>query len=262
VICVLGFPTDKVKKNVCMPHPSDILGAALSGESSGWPEAYSPGSPQPEENNKYLRQTKAHADLLFHFAKVVVTYDTFKHQSTKDFISKYLTAGVESFLVVAYINGYDKWFMDCIGQNQVPPPGTEDSEQISSLSHGSAGQLAGQNTTFTPTQSNPASAPVITPLPATRFTAGALGGGKFKGWNNEGKKLYKKCTNLIAAQRQDVGLTNNFENDLLERFQGAVGTPHSTHQEEDMAYDEFETFYPSDQAGSAAAMVGGNWEPV
>jgi hypothetical protein len=246
-----------------MPHPSDILGAALSGESSGWPEAYSPGSRRPEEHNQYLRQTKAHADLLFHFAKVVVTYDTFKHQSTKDLISKYLTAGVEGFLVVAYLNGYDKWFMDCIGQNQVPPPGTEDSEQISSLSHGSAGQLAGQNTTFTPTQSNPTSTPV-TPLAATltRFTSGAMGGGKFKGWNQDGMRLYKKCVDLIGAQRRDVGLSNTFERDLLERFTGACNTPRSSNQEEDMAYDEIGTFYPTHLAGSAAEMEGGNWEPV
>jgi hypothetical protein len=265
MICVVGIHQEKLRNNVNMPHPLEILGP-LAGESSGWPEGYSPSGSRQEASSKYLRQTQAHADLLFHFTKVVVMYDTFKNQSTTDYISNYLSAGVESFLVVAYLNGYDKWFMDCIGRNQVPPPGTEDSEQLSSLSHGSAGQIAGQVNTFTPgqsNQSNQASAAVVTPIPTTRFTASALGGGKYKGWNNEGMKLHKKCAELILEQRQDVGLNHRFDMDLLDRFKVAAGNPaRSTNQPEDLGFDEFETFFPSDQAESTAQMEGCNWEPV
>jgi hypothetical protein len=212
--------TDNFKKNVAMPHPSDILGPLMKEEES-WPVAY---CPEDDEGGKYLRQTQAHADLLFHLTKVVVMYDTFKHQSKTELVSKYLSAGLEAFLVVAYLNGYDKWLLECISEGPVSTNTEEGSADLSSVTHSASTGNSGTRDHTARTVSS-----VVTPHSTgqPRFTAAAMGAGKHKGWSDEGIILYQKVAVLLGEQRKDRNLLG-FERDLMERFRGPTGSRRPT----------------------------------
>jgi len=60
-----------------------------------------------------LRETQAHADLVYHFTKAVVAAGTFTSNSSRNLLSEYMYPTMESFMVIAYINGYPLWIADC-----------------------------------------------------------------------------------------------------------------------------------------------------
>ncbi len=57
-----------------------------------------------------MRETDAHADLLFHFAKTVIAYCTFTSSSTTMLLSEYMAKCLEAYAVITYyVNSYDAW---------------------------------------------------------------------------------------------------------------------------------------------------------
>jgi hypothetical protein len=151
---------------------------------------------------------------------------------------------LEAFLVVTYVNSYDKWFLECIGNHVSDSPQEESGEeeqsvQISSLTH-----------TTTDTRHPPvAAANTVTPLVTKRYTANAMGGGKFKGWNEEGLELYQKVAEVLKEQRQDKSdpCLAGFDKKLLERFR-SEGRPTAGHcmTKQLPEFDEIDEFFPSE----------------
>lgn len=77
-------------------------------QGSEWPEY------QDDGRDKYLREMVAHQELLFHFTKVMVMSDLFRHCADKKPLSaKYTmirTTLEEACLVLLYYNNYACWY--------------------------------------------------------------------------------------------------------------------------------------------------------
>ena len=62
-----------------------------------------------------------------------------------------------------------------------------------------------------------------TPPPPRMYTEKARGRGKFKGWSEEGMKLYKQMWNIIEKQREDTNnvILKEFDLKLMNRFKNS-----------------------------------------
>jgi hypothetical protein len=172
---------DKViNGNVVMPDPKEILGG-LDLPESEWPEY------QDGVRPKYMRETVAHQELLFHFTKVMVMADLFRNCADKKPLSKYMTTTLEACLVLLYHNNYACWYGECHAR---APPGRAEG--------------AGR-----------------------KFTNNARGSGKNKGWASAGMTLYRKIVEVLGQQRKEEENPTlvEFDGKLLTRFKTEYGKP-------------------------------------
>ena len=179
------------RRGVALPEPSEILGNLdKEGEDPD-------GAP-------CLRETDAHADLLFHFAKTVIAYSTFTSSSTTLLLSEYMAKCLEAYAVITYVNSYDAWMEEAARREEGR---NEDSDSPSS-----AGSRKRR-----------------------RFTEKSKGSGKFKGWDKSGIRLYNKIDKVLHKQRSDVSLVE-FDKKLKTWFlKGKNSSPSS--QADDDEYD-------------------------
>ena len=263
---LFGILTDNVKARVEMPTPEAIMGALL-GPEIGWP-ASTTGTSTNNNGDKCLRHTDAHLEFLFHFTKVCVPYETFKMDSKTQLLSQYLSAGLESFLVMTYDNSYNKWMWECIRDRGEEPGSTETtpeegSEQLSSVTNSSviddAAAIPNIQTNL-PAQTNRASPVSPLPSPNEKYTNGALGKGKYKGWNDEGMLLYRHIATLLKEQRRDGSLGTAFEIKLLDKFKGTGEGRRGKRARPQ--FDEIDEFFPSQEQAARAENDNPFWEPV
>ncbi len=115
--------TDLHRKGVALPDPAEILG-----------NLDKPGE-DPDDAPCCLRETDAHADFLFHFAKTVIVCSTFKESCNVIFLSGYMSISLEAYAVLTYANSYDTWMEEATrrkeGRNEEDSisPNTPDNDQ-------------------------------------------------------------------------------------------------------------------------------------
>jgi hypothetical protein len=146
---------------------------------------------------KYLRDSDHYPILLKHFSKAMIGAGTFRKCSKKQLLSAYMGPSLEAFLVLTYMNNYDKWMSEA-----GPPRGVETSTAVtgtSSVSFLSVGEIT----------------------VGTRWTEKSRGAGKDKGWAPASQKLHEYLTKLIKIQRQQSeGDRIAFETGLQQYFAG------------------------------------------
>jgi hypothetical protein len=103
-----------------------------------------------------LRETTAHSDFLVLFAQTVVMKDVYRAKHTTGLLGDFMGPNLEAFAVLTYTNNYDRWKEQC---------------EIAAL----------------PEEERANRRPV---LAVRRFTEGARGGGKYRGWDEAGTRMY------------------------------------------------------------------------
>ena len=214
--CLLGAPkqnSELYRKGVDLPTPAALLGDLdVDAESLETPDG------QPELTVKdvlgrvgdlqikpMLRETKAHEDLLYHFTAAVITQEKFKEHVGIHAFSDYLWISLECFLVIAYVNGYDKWMWEC----KFGPPKKKNRKRKKRSEDGDdeedeedAGTTSSGDSDTSPTDTSPTTTPTPTTTAGrTRFTEDALGAGKYKGWKKGGICLYNMVHDVLKEQR-------------------------------------------------------------
>jgi hypothetical protein len=166
------------QKEFSLPSPHLILGD-LADQEKTWPEVES------ESRAGYLRETAGHIDLLRYFTKICVTAAVFKSKSETKMLSKYMSAALEAFLVMVYVNNHDSW----LAEYQASVPGTAVPE------------------------------PAVLQKSPKWFTANSRGKGKYKGWTKEGMDLYNEVMRVITVQRSNKNYSV-FDTKLMKAFVG------------------------------------------
>ena len=157
-----------------LPEPKAILGG-LDVEGNVHPE---------EDASPCLRETSAHKEFLYRFAKTVMIADSFKKYSTSLLLSDYMSTNLESYAVLTYVNNYECWKEEA---SRTPRRGEEVSEVTGpSSSDGSK----------------------------RRYTESTRGTGKFKGWAEAGINLYNSIDTKLEQQRDDPALGDDFDKKL------------------------------------------------
>jgi hypothetical protein len=214
---VFCFCSDKMRKGIKMPDPWEIIGSLGTPHKDQEETENSSGV----ETDKYLRETQAHAELLFHFTKVLVMNDVFRQHGLKKEVSKYCTAGMEAFLVLTYVNSYASWYEDCKG---VPPPNSHVY-----IEHE-------ESDTSTISQTEASTSTPGTKISKKMFTDNPRGKGKHNGWAGAGRALHAKIAQVIKHQRTNPEckpVLARFEMELLDRFKGEKSSTgrHATEEE-------------------------------
>ncbi len=182
------------RRGIALPEPEEILG-----------NLDKPG--EDPDGAPCLRETDAHADFLFHFAKTVIVCSTFNSSSTTMLLSEYMAKCLEAYAVITYVNSYDAWMEEATRREEGR---NEDSDSPSS-----AGSKKRR-----------------------RFTEKSKGSGKFKGWDKSGIKLYNKINRVLDKQRSEESLVE-FDKKLKTAFlKGKISSPSS--QNDDDEYDSRE----------------------
>jgi hypothetical protein len=184
----------------------------------------------------YLRETKEHQDLLYHFLRTVLLHDQYKRSKSKQLLSDYSHFSLEAYIVLTYYNGYECWKTEVDLQR-----GSEAGSSVSELSSVSS-RLFTENC--------------------------GRGRGMYKGWSADGIYLYKEVVNVLRRQRTNVDRLDmkEFEVNLHTRFaekeglqleQGIAGAASTGVQAgnwlEDAAADQMEQLNAG--AGSALGML-------
>ena len=141
-----------------------------------------------------LRATECYKDLITNFARCVSYSRSFDRDVKHLPISKILTPFLEAFLVLVYVNNHANWMKEA------------EQEDDESSETGS------------------------TPSPKLygRFTHKSKG--KYKGWNDEGIRLYNKLVQKIMQQRSDTRLGANFDADVKQIFLDKIGSTGANQQ--------------------------------
>jgi hypothetical protein len=127
--------------DVELPTPAAILGSLD-------PNA---GAADPTQGRvPCLRESPAHTQFLFLFAKTVVMQDAYR-KNTRDLLGGFMCPNLEAFAVLTYTNNYDCWKEEC--EIQALPP----EERV--------------NRTL---------------VAVRRFTDRARGAGRYRGWDSAG----------------------------------------------------------------------------
>jgi len=165
------------------PSPGDIFSInKQTGEISG------------------LRQNKEiYMKFLQHFAKTVYG-KTFAQESKTTLLSSFLQPGLECFLVLAYINGYEVWKSE--GMRRRP------NTLLNTL-------LNDDNTATGSSMISDLSSEAQNHLPKYKFTANGRGSKTGEGWTEEGLALYNALRKAINVQRKDVTNGPTFDSDFL-----------------------------------------------
>jgi hypothetical protein len=206
-------------RGVALPEPSEILGNLVDKEG------------EDPDGAPCLRETDAHADFLFHFAKTVIVYCTFNSSSTTMLLSEYMAKCLEAYAVITYVNSYDAWMEEATRREEGR---NEDSDSPSS-----AGSRKRR-----------------------RFTEKSKGSGKFKGWDKSGIRLYNKINKMLDKQRSDESLVE-FDKKMKTWFlvKGKNSSPSS--QNDDDEYDSEDGVATNNFICKRRAMEaarGGQWK--
>lgn len=187
-----------------LPTPSAILGD-LAGDKENWPAGV-PG----EQRMPYLRETEAHADLVYHFTKRVVSTGTFNSNCGKTLLNVYLWASLESFLVVQYVIHYPLWMSKLKEQK------AEKNKKRKAAANGSDAQEEEENEENEESSVSESSSSTTT----KQSPALARARGKYSGWSPPIVELYNKIHEVLKEQRKDVSekVLRNFETNMRERF--------------------------------------------
>ena len=182
--------TDLHRKGVALPDPEEILG-----------NLDKPG--EDPDGAPCLRETDAHADFLFRFAKTVIVCSTFKDSCNVILLSGYMSISLEAYAVLTYANSYDTWMEEATRRKE----GRNEEDSTSPSSAGSKKR---------------------------RFTEKTRGTGKIKGWVKSGIKLYNKINklNILQRQRTDESLVD-FEPTLKTWFLKGKNLSHSSPNDEE-----------------------------
>jgi hypothetical protein len=175
-----------------MPHPRKVLGElntrAIAELDIG----------EAAIQEKCLRGTTGHFDLMMYFLKVLVTSKVYKVSSRKLRLTEYVKPSLEAFLVLTYVNSYGCWMkawedkfpvLAAKGEHLDPDPGVATDGEIT-IYNGRA----------------------------KLFTSDAKGKGKLKGWSEEGLALHRKMADVIRAQRGGLPLGGLWEDRLKSAF--------------------------------------------
>ena len=229
--CLLGAPkqnSELYRKGVDLPTPAALLGDLdVDAESLETPDG------QPELTVKdvlgrvgdlqikpMLRETKAHEDLLYHFTAAVITQEKFKEHVGIHAFSGYLWISLECFLVIAYVNGYDKWMWEC----KFGPPKKKNRKRKKDDDDEDA-EDAGTTSSGTTSSGDSDTSPTTTPTAGrTRFTEDALGAGKYKGWKKGGICLYNMVHDVLKEQRANekkIPVLAGYDDKMKNRFLSA-----------------------------------------
>jgi len=134
--------------------------------------------------------------FLQDFAKTVYG-KSFGVQSKSNMLSSFLPPGLECFLVLAYINGYEVWKSE--GKRRRPNTSlNEDSTDTSGEDY-----------------STDMSCEALHHLPKYKFTANGRGSKTGEGWTEEGLALYNGLASAICMQRKDLTSGATFESEFL-----------------------------------------------
>jgi hypothetical protein len=133
-----------------------------------------------------LRETTAHSDFLVLFAETVVMKDVYRARHTTGLLSSFMGPNLEAFAVLTYTNNYERWKEQC---------------EIAALPEEERANRR--------------------PVAVRRFTEGARGGGKYRGWDETGIRMYNDLAARIKLQAANWDL-QNFEVDLQKKFRQAA----------------------------------------
>jgi hypothetical protein len=185
------------KKGVELPKDTDILGrlhveAGAAREDELVEEDKEEDQEEEQERVPCLRETKAHSDLLFYFAKTVMYNEVFKKKKNTSLLSTYMTNTLEAFTVLLYANGYALWKETC------------DFEADNSIQK----------------------------VAKRRWTDDSRGTGKMNGWPPEAHTLYKNMVRRIGAQKEmpalrefEKDLMARFQSDGKSQPRGGARQP-------------------------------------
>ena len=201
-----------MKRKVSLPEPEEALGLLASEDAQEWPVEYHPDhGEQP-----YLRETEAHATLIFHFAKCLVGHKEFEAQCKRQLLHTYLSAGQERTVVMLYYNKYEQWKAEFTNAPANKGVGTEDESTMGTA----VSSVTNSDQSACPASSSvPARSTSKRTVVKPRFTEdGMKSGREYSGWNEFGQNLFGRTGKLLMQQVNDQVLSSKFEQDLLERF--------------------------------------------
>jgi hypothetical protein len=161
-----------------------------------------PNAPPPEDNVIQgrvgcLRETTAHSDFLVQFAQTVVMKDVYRAKHTTGLLETFMGPNLEAFAVLTYTNNYDRWKEQC---------------EIAALPEEERANRR--------------------PVAVRRFTEGARGGGKYRGWDETGIRMYNDLATRIKQQAGNWDL-QSFEIDLKNKFRQAANINDNAAGQED-----------------------------
>jgi hypothetical protein len=147
-----------------------------------------------------LRETTAHLDFLVLFAQTVVMKDVYRAKHTTGLLGTFMGPNLEAFAVLTYTNNYDRW--------------KEQSCEIAALPEEERANRR--------------------PVAVRRFTEGARGGGKYRGWDETDIRMYNDLAARIKLQAGTWEL-QNFGIDLKNKFRQAANINDNSAGQEDGA---------------------------
>ena len=168
-----------------LPDPAKLLGGLdVKKPREDWPRYDDDGIGRVD----YLRETKEHQELLYHFLRTVLLHDQYKRSKSKQLLSDYCHFSLEAYIVLTYYNGYECWKTEVDLQR-----GSETGSSVSELSSVSS-RLFTENC--------------------------GRGRGMYKDWSADGIYLYKEVVNVLRRQRTNVDRLDvkEFEVNLRTRF--------------------------------------------
>ena len=155
------------------------------------------------EENKYLRKEPGYMVMMEHFSKAAVGATKFNKVSKSVLLSKYMDPALEAFIVLTYINNYNKWICE-----------------------------ANASPTTAPRDGTTTISDVTTDSVPSRWTENGRGSGKDRGWSKAAIKIYNRIEQLIILQRNEPDPEDEqlkqFEENLMSKF---IGTSAVTPEE-------------------------------
>jgi len=139
-------------------------------------------------NNKEI-----YMKFLQDFAKTVYG-KSFGVQCKSNILSTFLPAGLKSFLILAYTNGYDVWK-------------SEGTRRTNTLVDEDTTDTSGDYISDTSCEAQ-------NHLPKHKFTANGRGSKTGEGWTEEGLALYNALASAICMQRKDLTNGAKFESEF------------------------------------------------
>ena len=230
----MHFDPELTKAKIKLPTPAELLGDLDIDPESLWvepPELVPTGTEYLEGieggPQLLLRETEAHADLIYHFTKQVVSTEVFTNSSAKMMLNDWLYCSLEAFLVVAYINGYEKWMAECKYGKPKKKKGkkrkkdseeAEESEEDEEALRLEAQRRQQDELDNQDGASSDASDTSV--IPNARYTHAAMGTGKYKGWKDHGYILYNMVYDVLKDQRKSTSILvlKNFQDKMKKRF--------------------------------------------
>ena len=227
----MRYPSELHKKKIKLPTPAELLGDMDIDPETVWVEPPEKVASGPDflkgiegGPKKLLRQTQAHADLIYHFTKQIVSTETFTECSGKKLINEYLYCSLEAFLVIAYVNGHDKWMAECMspkkkkGKKRKKGHEEEYSSEEEEALRRQQDEIDNQDCEAEESTDESEASTMVPPT--TRYTGEVTGKGKYKGWKELGYILFNMVYEVLKEQRSDQvdPVLKNFQENVRLRF--------------------------------------------